>query len=108
MLLLTTDPDLFGLDALGPALDGGGWCCFLHIYPLRSGNGEELFIVAPLPGSLTNSHKQSATSPELTDDIAENSGNQHSKSSQTGLSLEPELFEQLATVLTTTPRRHSL
>jgi hypothetical protein len=24
MLLLTTDPDLFGLD-------GGGWCCFLHI-----------------------------------------------------------------------------
>jgi hypothetical protein len=29
MLLLTTDPDLFGLDVLGPALDGGGWCCFL-------------------------------------------------------------------------------
>jgi hypothetical protein len=25
---------------------------------------------------------------------------------QTGLSLKPELFEQLATVLTTTPRRH--
>jgi hypothetical protein len=24
MLLLTADPDLFGLD-------GGGWCCFLHI-----------------------------------------------------------------------------
>jgi hypothetical protein len=42
MLLLTTDPDLLGLD-------GGGWCCFLHIKPLRSGNGEELFIVAPLP-----------------------------------------------------------
>jgi hypothetical protein len=28
MLLLTTDPDLFGLDVPGHALDGGGWCCF--------------------------------------------------------------------------------
>jgi hypothetical protein len=31
-LLLTTDPDLFGLDepGTGPG-HGGGWCCFLHI-----------------------------------------------------------------------------
>jgi hypothetical protein len=124
MLHLTTDPELFGLDAPGPALDGGGWCCFLHIFkPLRSGNSEELFIVAPLPGhrwrwrsfssatcSLTNLRyfKGSATSPELTNDIAEISSNQHPKSSQNGLSLEPELFEPLATVLTTTPRRHVL
>jgi hypothetical protein len=45
--------------------------------------------------------------PWAYDDIAVNIAvNQHSKSSQTGLSLEPELFEQLATVLITTPRRH--
>jgi hypothetical protein len=43
--------------------------------------------------------------PWAYDDIAVNSINQHSKSSPTGLRLEPELFEQLATVLTTTPRR---
>jgi hypothetical protein len=46
--------------------------------------------------------KGSATSPELTDDIAENSSNQHPTSSLTGV--ETELYEQLATVLTTTPR----
>jgi hypothetical protein len=46
-LLLTTDPDMFGLDAPGPAL--GGWCCFFHIKSLRCSNGEELFIVAHLP-----------------------------------------------------------
>jgi hypothetical protein len=62
----------------------------------------------PAPIALTNLRyfKGSATTHELSDDIAENSSNQHPKSSHTGL-LEPELFEQLATVLTTTPRRHT-
>jgi hypothetical protein len=48
-MILPTDPDLFGLDAPVPALDGGGWCCFIHILPLRSGMQWRGFINCSAP-----------------------------------------------------------
>jgi hypothetical protein len=118
ILLLTTDPDLFGLDAPGPALDGSAvdGVVFFTFIPSGVAMARNYLLsrpcqalggaggLFPAPIALSQTYFQgSATSPELTDHIAENSSNQHSKSSQTGLSLDPELFKQLATVLTTTP-----